>query len=444
MSKIWAAESYAMLTALFVIVLTGTLLGDWLLAISLTLGGYIVWLYLRLKKLEKWLRRGTKPSEVYDDDGFIGIIIRHLYQQKKVYNERKKRSKEMLGRLNRNISALPDATVLLNDQLEIEWCNAPAQYLLKIHPRHDLGQRIGNLIRYPEFLRYLNAPEEKDFLEIKAPGDNAITLQIKVVRFGDNQYLLTVRNISDQKMLQEGLKHFVANASHELKSPLTVIAGHLEMLEEESGLSAAGEQSIKILQNQSKRMHHLIDDLLLLSQVESYHLQPDEGDRLSVSEMMRNIMSALTEGSTAGRIDVKISDNFILLGVKHEIEGICINLIENALKYSNDPSPVTVSWSENSSGEYIFSVSDRGPGIGEQDLTCITERYYRGRHTTAEQITGSGLGLAIVQQAADKHGASLDISSQLGKGSTFSVTFPSYRSLNKEKELATVIRLADY
>ena len=163
-----------------------------------------------------------------------------LYEQKKTQNKRKRRTKRLLRRLNQNISALPDATVLLNREFQIEWCNAPARYLLNLRSPQDLGYKLTNLIRDPDLAAYLKNPNDRDYIEIDSPSDSGISIQIKVVAFGDDQLLMIARNISDQKLLQESLKNFVANASHELKSPLTVIAGHLEMLEDEAKLSENG------------------------------------------------------------------------------------------------------------------------------------------------------------------------------------------------------------
>lgn len=444
MNKIWTTERSAIILAVAATLVMGTLLSDWSMALILTLSVYIFWLYARLLKFERWLSRGTKASEVYDESGLFRDIILHLYQQKKMQNKRKKSAKEILRRLNRNIAALPDATVLLNDQLEIEWSNAPALYLLGINNRYDIGQRISNLIRHPKFLRYLISPDKKNHLEMASYLDPNVTLQFKIVRFGKNQRLLTARNVSDQKQLQEGLKNFVANASHELKTPLTVICGHLEMIEQENGLSKSGKKSVQIAQQQSLRMKHLIQDLLLLSRVESYQLQLNEGDTLHIDEIMTNVMSAVGEACNQGRIKCSIPEGLMLLGIKAEIEGICINLIDNAIKYSQQDAPIKISWQVNSRNEYVFSVKDRGFGISEQDLAHITDRYYRGNENTAKQIDGSGLGLSIVERAASKHGATLDIKSQINQGSTFSVTFPSYRVVKNNYGSENIIQMSDY
>jgi len=166
MYRVLATEARFLTGGFIALLLVGLLGGNWLISAILVLTGYIMWLCYRLQKLESWLARGTKTGEVYDDNGFLGIIIRRLYQQKKSYKERKRRTKDILHRLNQSISALPDATVLLNRNLEIEWCNEPARYLLNIHARFDRGQRIANLLRHPRFMQYLNAPQGKDVRHI--------------------------------------------------------------------------------------------------------------------------------------------------------------------------------------------------------------------------------------------------------------------------------------
>ena len=451
MSNIWSTEAWAIAIAVFALVLLGVLTGNWFIASLITLGLYIAWLYQRLLKLEKWIRKGTRASQVYEDNGFVGIIIRQLYQQKKIHNQRKRRTKHILRRLNQNISALPDATVLLNSELQIEWCNEPARYLLNLRSPQDLGIKINNLIRNPELLDYLTNPGDKagdragdrEYIEINSPVDQRISIQVKSVSFGGNQSLLIARNVSDQKQLQESLKNFVANASHELKSPLTVISGHLEMLEAEDRLSDTGRRSLHTAQRQAERMKELIQGQLLLSQVESYQLAPGEGDRISIAELMVNVMTALEKFTDSDRVSLDVPDDLFLLGVKIEVEGICINLVENAIKYSTPDTAIKVRWGENFRAEYVFSVEDQGPGIEPEDVPKLTKRYYRGARSRVE-TTGSGLGLAIVQHAATKHGAKFHFESEPDKGGCFSVTFPSYRCLREPRPAARIIRFVDY
>jgi len=442
MRNIWSTEAWAIVTAASALALLGILTDEWLIASSMILGCYIGWLYQRLLKLEQWVRKGTRVSEVYDDQGFFGIIIRQLHEQKKAHNRRKRQTKRILRRLKQNIAALPDATVLLNHDFQIEWCNEPASYLLNLRSPQDLGYKINNLIRNPAFLAYLQDPSTRQYIEIESPVDPGISIQVKLVSMGGKQFLLIARNVSDQKQLQESLKNFVANASHELKSPLTVISGHLEMLESESKLSASGQHSLRTAQRQTERMKELIQGLLLLSQVESYNLAADEGERISISKLMVNVTAALDKFTDKDRIRLDHPDRLLLLGVGIEIEGICINLIENALKYTTPGTTINVNWAVNQHDEYVFSVLDQGPGIDPDDISMLTKRYFRGAQSRANTI-GSGLGLAIVQHAASKHGATFHIESDAASGSCFRVTFPSYRCFQEERKNARVIPLAD-
>jgi two-component system phosphate regulon sensor histidine kinase PhoR len=268
-------------------------------------------------------------------------------------------------------------------------------------------------------------------------------VQVKVSSIGGNQSLLIAHNVSDQKLLQESLKNFVGNASHELKSPLTVISGHLEMLQAEQKLSATGRASLQVAQRQTERMRDLIHSLLLLSQVESYQLRPDEGDRVSIGDIMLNTRAAVGKYANLDRIEYDYPEDWLLLGVKAELEGICINLVENALKYSTPDTPIRVSWEINDLDEYLFSVVNEGAGIEAQDLPRLTERYFRAARSSAD-VAGSGLGLAIVQQAANKHSAVLQIDSKPGAQTRFCITFPSYRCIREQRKKARVFQLSDY
>ena len=428
MLKIWQYEKVSILLTLAAMALIGLMFQNWVIAATLPLSSYLGWILFRLNRLENWLQRGSKLSEVSDESGLIGLITRQLYRQKKLHRNRKKRTKQLLRRLNTNIAALPDATVLLNENFEIEWFNDAATQLLNLK-RADHGQRINNLIRQPEFQHYLLNPDSQNSLETHSPKNQNETLQIKIVSFGENQRLIIARNISEQKQMQLALKGFVANASHELQTPLTSIIGYLEILQMESGLSDIGQQSLCVIEQQSRRMQYLIRDLLQLSRIESYTLQPDEGDSVEIQSMMDKLLSSLSLRCNEGQLSCAFDDKLMLRANASDVSSICRNLLENALKHCPQNTPIAVSWQANRQNELVYCVKDQGAGIDEKDIPKLTQRYYRGNRTTADQVPGSGLGLAIVQQAAQRHGAKLEISSQTGQGSEFCVTFPSYRTL---------------
>ncbi len=428
MFKIWQYEKTPILLTLLAIVVIGLTLGNWVIAFALPLLALTGMLYYQLYTLEKWLDRGGKLVEVDDHGGLAGLIIRHLYRQKKIHNKRKKKTKELLRRLNTNIAALPDATVLLNGQYEIVWFNDAATTLLRLQ-RQDQGQVISNLIRQPEFLDYLHHPDAQPHIEIPCAFDHRQTLQYKIVSFGDNQRLVIIRNISEQVKLQQALKDFIANASHEMKTPLTSIVGYAEILQMEPGLSEIGKKSVSVIDQQSRRMQDLIRDLLHLSRIESSSLQPDEGEEIDIRATMQSVLSALAVQCGSERLQCHHETTDKLRGNSTDIHCICKNLLENALKYSDAEHPVRVGWSQTDQGELQFYVEDQGEGLDEKEIPLLTNRYYRGRTTTARQITGSGLGLAIVEQAALRHGGKLSIDSRKNQGSRFCVTFPAYRTI---------------
>ena len=169
----------------------------------------------------------------------------------------------------------------------------------------------------------------------------------------------------------------------------------------------------------------------------------EDGERIPIPELMTHLRSAIEKFEDRDRVEWVYPDDLYLLGVKTEIEGICMNLVENALKYSTPGTRIQVEWSKNFLGEYVFTVTDQGPGIAPHEISRLTERYYRSPRYSAD-VPGSGLGLAIVQQAASKHDALLQIESKPGHFCQFSIVFPTYRCLREEPASASVFHISDH
>ncbi len=396
------------------------------------------WLYLRLLRLERWIDEGMKPAKAPHDSGLGGEIVRRLLRRERASRKRKKRINALLRRIDSQIAALPDATLILGRHLEIEWSNAPAEVLLGIRYPADRGQQLGNLLRDEKLLRYIRDPEGRKPRECPSPTDPAIQLRFRAVPIDKNQRLLIVRNVSEQKQMEAALKQFVAHASHELKTPLTTISGYLEMLEEEPALSDGGQQALRVASEQAARMETLIRDLLQLSRLESRSLEPDEGKELPLAELTRRLIDSLP-AEQRRRITLESEESLRLRGIKLDIESILQNLLDNALKYTD--GPVLVGWHSEEDGAIRLEVRDRGPGIDPQELEAIRQHYYRGKDTTARQIPGSGLGLTIVEQSARLHGGHLAIESDPATGSRFSVTFPAWRNVDHDSGSGKILRL---
>ena len=397
------------------------------------------WLYLRLLRLERWIEGGMKTSELPHDEGLVGEILRQLQRRERSSAKRKKRVNRLLRRINSQIAALPDATLILGPKLEIEWSNAPAQQLLGIRYPADRGQALGNLLRNEKLIRYVQHPQGRKPFECPSPLDPQLQLRFRAVPFGKGQRLLIARNISEQKQVEQALKQFVAHASHELKTPLTTIRGYLEMIGDEPQLSPTGRQAVQVAGEQAERMEALIRDLLQLSRLDSRSLDPDQGEALDPVALTRELIDSLPNPELRQRVSIEAEPDLQLRGLRLEIESILQNLLDNALKYSE--GEVGIRWREEAEGEILLEVSDQGPGIDADELEAIRQHYYRGKDTTARQIQGSGLGLAIVEQAARLHGAKLEIESDPGRGSRFRVRFPSWRNPRKKEKPQKILRL---
>ncbi len=412
--------------------------GDWLLGLA-PFPFLLWWLYLRLLRLERWIEGGMKASQQPHDEGLVGEILRQLQRRERAQGKRQKRINRLLRRINSQIAALPDATLILGPKLEIEWSNAPAGQLLGIRYPADRGQPLGNLLRNEKLMRYLRHPQGRKPVEFPSPVDPQLQLRFRAVPFGKGQRLLIARNISEQKQVEQALKQFVAHASHELKTPLTTIRGYLEMIGDEPQLSPMGRQAVEVATAQAERMETLIHDLLQLSRLDSRKLDPDQGEELDPVALTRDLVEHLPDAALRQRISIDADQKPRLRGLRLEIESILQNLLDNALNYTG--GKVCIRWQVETEGEILLEVCDQGPGIDADELKAIRQHYYRGRETTAKQIPGTGLGLAIVEQAARLHGAQLEVESDPQRGSCFRVRFPAWRNLQQKQKPQKILRL---
>jgi len=229
--------------------------------------------------------------------------------------------------------------------------------------------------------------------------------------------------------LEQVRTDFVANVSHELRTPLTVVRGYLESLISQDCLDKKILNKIytQMLQ-QSLRMTEIIEDLLLLAHLESDDHPPEEKD-IAISQILNALcIDAKTiSGDKKHRIYLKTDNKIHLYGAESELRSLFSNLIINAVKYTPEKGRVDISWHKDEKGRAFFSVKDTGIGIEPAHLPRITERFYRVDKARSRERGGTGLGLAIVKHVLLRHDASLEIDSEIGKGSVFTCVFPAKR-----------------
>ena len=244
--------------------------------------------------------------------------------------------------------------------------------------------------------------------------------------YGPDQRLLLVSDITQAKKLATARTDFVANASHELRSPLTVLAGYLDALREDEALSDSWSGPVADMCEQADRMSRLVGDLLQLSKLES-----SETSSLDRSIDMAAILSFAKKEALAlephpEHIDLDVRSGAGLLGDESEIQSVVSNLVSNAVRYTPDDGRILIRWSVDDEGGHL-TVQDSGIGIAPEDIPRLTERFFRADDGRDRQQGGTGLGLAIVKYALRRHDAELEISSEPGSGSRFTCHFAPRR-----------------
>lgn len=246
----------------------------------------------------------------------------------------------------------------------------------------------------------------------------------------DRQYLLSFRDLTEAHRLERMRSDFVANASHELRTPLASLSGFIETLRGPArNDGAARDNFLEIMQKQAERMARLIDDLLSLSRIEmkAHIAVKDQVDLTTVLNHVADSMRPLAAGLGVV-IEQDIAPGPIkVLGDRDELTQVFQNLVENACKYGQSGKRIIIDLKQNSDGVRA-TVQDFGPGIPDEHIPRLTERFYRVDVETSRAQKGTGLGLAIVKHILTRHRARLIVRSRVGEGSSFTVVFGPQRT----------------
>ncbi|MCC4307387.1 MAG: phosphate regulon sensor histidine kinase PhoR [Alcanivorax sp.] len=395
------------------------------------LGLYIVWSTRQLFALYVWLVREehTDPPDSVGLWGEFYTRLEHLFRQERRAQDN---LQGIIQRAQASVNALEDVVVMIDRHGHLEYWNHAAERHLGFRPDKDLGQPLTNLMRHPRFTDYLSQGRFNEPLEIPSPVNDSRILQFRITEFGEGDQLILARDMTRLHHLEEMRKDFVANVSHELKTPLTVLKGYLETLqdtvpEEQTRLRRALQQ----MSTQSHRMEALVNDLLLLSRLEN-----TKADNTGQAVAVHGMLHRMRESALAlmpekhHRITLTVPEDARLLANPAELESAFGNLITNAVKYTPAEGHIHIEWWRDDKGGHL-SVTDDGVGIDPQHIPRLTERFYRPDNSRVTQTGGTGLGLAIVKHVMLRHDGKLEIQSALGKGSTFTCHFPPARLVDK-------------
>jgi len=420
----WPMVYVRVALALLALLLLGLLTGWWLLVFFLGAVAALAWDWFNLRKLEYWLRV-TRKLDPPKSAGLWGEIFDGLHRMRKRSRDRDQRRRTLVRTYRDSIKAMPDATVVLSGDYHVEWCNQAARDLLGLRWPQDEGQRISNIVRHPEFVTFLSRySREPRTITLPSPVDGRLWMEVRLVPYAKKRHLLLARDTTALRRLETMRSDFVANVSHELRTPLTVIYGVSETLGQELGEHPEYARSVQLLQEQAERMKNLVDDLLLLSRLETGGAT-GQGHWIDVSKLLSTLVEEgrLLSGAREHQITVETEPGLMILGNEKELRSAFANLLANAINYTPDQGQIDLRWWSDAAGAH-FQVRDTGIGIAVQHIDRLTERFYRVDNGRSKSRGGTGLGLAIVKHVLMRHGGQLTIRSEPGKGSTFTCSFP--------------------
>lgn len=428
MTDPWQEEVRRIAGLVLIGLLVGALFGNWVAGMLSVFLVYLGWHFYNIYRLVRWLRE-SKHFQPPEASGIWGEIFEQILRLQQRNRKRKRNLRRMLKRFHKITVALPDATVELRPNSDvIEWWNNAASHYLGFQYPRDSGQRISNLIRHPEFLVYLHSEDDPGEIEMPSPVDENIMLKVRIIPYSRNRRLLIARDVTRLQHLERTRQDFVANLSHELRSPLTVVVGYLEtLLDEDVDESIATRlHSVRV---QAERMDRIVNDLMLLSRLESEAIQPDV-DCIDVPGVVDSVADHARELSGGARhvIEMDVDRRLCLQGNESELYSAFSNLVFNAVRYTPENGHIRIIWKQVD-GVPVFEVTDSGSGIEPHHIPRLTERFYRVDAGRSRASGGTGLGLAIVKHVLLRHEGRLDIDSELGRGSSFSCHFSSGRAV---------------
>jgi two-component system phosphate regulon sensor histidine kinase PhoR len=389
-------------------------------------------------RVRSWLRKGDLGMAP-NMSGWWGVVLdrarKLLLDRERSLDASDQRLKDFLSA----IQASPNGVVMLDAYAQIEWCNQTAATHLGIHPERDLMQRVGNLLRDPVFAAYMAVEQPVEPVVLAGYRhriERPVRISLQRHRYGEGKQLLLTRDVTLLEQAEAVRRDFVANVSHEIRTPLTVMSGFIETLQTLDLTADEQTRYLALMGLQANRMQGLVEDLLTLSRLEGSPVPSFENvlpiHRLlqSCEQEARGLSQTIASGEEKQDIQFDISPTLIdvvVMGEVREIQSALSNLVSNAVRYTPAGGRIHVAVEPGDEGALWMIVSDTGAGIAAEHLPRLTERFYRVDRSRSRDSGGTGLGLAIVKHVMQRHGGSLLITSQVGKGSQFKLVFPANR-----------------
>jgi len=427
MSSIWRRGLLAPLGVVVLALMVWPLAGGLAALAALAIGflSILVWHLVQLDSLAQWAS-GPLETPVPEGRGTWALAYGALYRRVRLRSARQRDLRLALDRFVSGAEALPDGVVVLDAGDRIQWANPRAEAHLGIDLVQDSGAPIVNLVRQPAFVQSLAGGDYSEPVVVASQREAGATLSIQIVPFGVEEKLLMSRDITRLEAVARLRRDFIANVSHELKTPLTVLAGFLETLADLELDERKRQRYLALMQEQAQNMQRLVDDLLTLSALESEHSPMQEVEFAIVPLLLQVSADAKALSADRHEITLSIRDAANVVGSRDELASAFGNLVSNAVRYTPDGGRIALDWRVTPDGGE-FTVADTGIGIAAEHIPRLTERFYRVDRSRSRATGGTGLGLAIVKHVLIRHQGELTIDSAPGQGSRFTVRLPLRR-----------------
>ena len=434
-------------TGVFVIVLSVLCLFLWLtmsqtvalIVFSVGLLAYLARHIFWMHQLQLWFKQPSLAT-IPEGSGAWEDIFTALLHFERANKSNQTQLNSSLALFDLATSAMPDGLVILDTNHLIEWCTPHAESLLGLNLASDKNLPIVNLVRDNQFIAYLQSGDYSEPFKLKSLRNADVTLDIQLIPFANNQKLLICRDMTQLEKVDTMRRDFIANVSHELRTPLTVVGGFLETLTDmEGAVPIAIKQYFGMMLDQTSRMRRIIEDLLMLSTIESNTNNPTDAEinMVKLLTQVHHDAKSLSGGIKKPKHHIYLNalPNINIRGSQEELLSAFSNLVSNAIRYTPEGGEIFIDW-QLVNHEATFSVRDTGIGIEQHHIDRLTERFYRVDRSRSRDTGGTGLGLSIVKHILNRHQARLSIVSEPEVGSTFNIIFSSARVIKHSIEIA--------
>lgn len=387
------------------------------------------------RRLRDALADETKELREDEDFPFHDEVASAAMRRARVERERNDLASRRLAEIERILRATPIAVIAIDHKQRINSANAAAERMLGFASERARGRLLQEIVRQPELNRAIESAlgsggrfDGELHLEADEPLEVQLSCEPLEIEGGPAGLVMSLVDVTRMRRLESMRSEFAANVSHELRTPITNIKGYVETLLQ-VGIDDPERMRkfLEIVHRNTVRLSGIVEDILTLAFLEEPEAKHSiEQQPVSARDIVAQVVEDLGSAATAKSIEVVTNGETrrLLHANRSLVEQALANLVSNAIKYSGERTTVRIGISDEAELVRI-SVADQGPGIAAKHLPRIFERFYRVDKARARTQGGTGLGLAIVKHIATIHGGRVEVASQMGEGSTFSLLIPA-------------------